>query len=85
MMNSSSQSQSYITTDGQPASLSCNKAPIWGLPPDLDYCVTVAGLLVWGALSNERTGLPFAIANGPRQRSLSRVRVPWDSRLYFTV
>jgi hypothetical protein len=38
--------QSYITTDGQPASLSWNKAPIWGLWPDLDYCLTVAGLLV---------------------------------------
>jgi hypothetical protein len=47
-------------TDGQPASLSWNKAPIWGLRPDLDYCLTVAGLLVWGALSDERTGLPFA-------------------------
>jgi hypothetical protein len=30
-----SQSQSYITTDGQSASLSWNKAPIWGLRPDL--------------------------------------------------
>jgi hypothetical protein len=70
------QSQSYITTDGQPASLSWNKAPIWGLRPNLDYCLTVAGLLVWGALSDERTGLPFAIATGPRQRSHFRVRVP---------
>jgi hypothetical protein len=43
-----SQSQSYITTDGQPASLSWNKAPIWGLRPDLDYWLTVAGLLVLG-------------------------------------
>jgi hypothetical protein len=47
-----SQSQSYITTDGQPASLSWNKAPIWGLRPDFDYCLTVAGLLIWGALSD---------------------------------
>jgi hypothetical protein len=44
-------SQSSITTDGQLASLSWNKAPIWGLRPDLDYCLTFAGLLVWGALS----------------------------------
>jgi hypothetical protein len=72
-LHSKSQSQSYITTDGQPASLSWNKAPIWGLRPDLDYYLTVAGLLVWGALSDERTGLPFAIAAGPCQRSLSRV------------
>jgi hypothetical protein len=59
-----SQSQSYVTTDGQPASLSWNKAPTWGLRQDLYYCLTVAGLLVWGALSDERTGLPFAIATG---------------------
>jgi hypothetical protein len=71
-----SQSQSYITTDGQPASLSFNKAPNWGLRPDLDYCLTVACLLVWGALSDERTGLSLAIATGSRQRSHFRVRVP---------
>jgi hypothetical protein len=34
----SSQSQSYVTTDGQPTSLSRNKAPIWGLQPDFYYC-----------------------------------------------
>jgi hypothetical protein len=58
-----SQSQSYVTTDGQPATLS------WGLRPDFDYCLTVAGLLIWGGLSDERTGLSFAIATGPRQRN----------------
>jgi hypothetical protein len=40
---------------------------------------------MWGALSDETTGLSFTIAAGPRQRSYSRVRVPWDSRPYFTV
>jgi hypothetical protein len=70
------QSQSYVTTDGQPASLSWNKALIWGLRPDLDYCLTVAGLLIWGALSDERTGLSFVIATGPRQRTHFCVRVP---------
>jgi hypothetical protein len=40
-----SESESYIMTDGQPASLSWNKAPTWGLRPDLYYCLTVAGLL----------------------------------------
>jgi hypothetical protein len=34
------------------------------------------GLLIWGVLSNERTGLSFAIATAPRQRSHFRVRVP---------
>jgi hypothetical protein len=36
------QSQSYVTTDGQSASLSWNKAPIWGLRPDFYYCQTVS-------------------------------------------
>jgi hypothetical protein len=77
-------SQSYtITTDGQSASLSWNKAPIWGLRPDFYYCQTVAGLM-WGALSDERTGLSFAIAASPRQHGHSRVRVSWDSWPYFT-
>jgi hypothetical protein len=138
--------QSYVTTDGQSASLSWNKAPLWGLRPDFYYCLTVASLLMWGALSDERTGLSFArvrpvilslslslilrptvswpvclgikhpsgdydqifitgrqfagflmrgalsdertglsftIAAGPRQRSHFRVSVPWDSWPYF--
>jgi hypothetical protein len=37
------------------------------------------------ALSDERTGLPFAFAAGPRQGCHFRARVPWDSRPYFTV
>jgi hypothetical protein len=61
-----SESESYVTTDGQSASLSWNKAPIWGLWSDLYYCQTVVGLLMWGALSDERTGLSFTIAAGPR-------------------
>jgi hypothetical protein len=48
-----SQSQSYVTTDGQSASLSWNIAPIWGLRPDFYYCQTVAGFLLWGALWRE--------------------------------
>jgi hypothetical protein len=40
---------------------------------------------MWGALSDERMGLYFAYAAGPCQRNLSRVRVPRDSRPYFTV
>jgi hypothetical protein len=34
---------------------------------------------MWGALSDERTRLPFTIAAGPRQRSDSWVLVPGDS------
>jgi hypothetical protein len=33
------------------------------------------GLVFLGALSDERTGLSFAYAAGPRQRSLSRKRL----------
>jgi hypothetical protein len=47
-----------------------------GLRPDFYYCQTIAGLLMWGALSDERMGLSFRITTGPRQRSHSRVRVP---------
>jgi hypothetical protein len=39
---------------------------------------------MWGALSDDSTGLSFTIAADPRQRSYFRVRVPWDSRPYFT-
>jgi hypothetical protein len=75
-----SNSESYVTTNGQSASLSWNITPIWGLRPDLDYSQTVAGLLMWGVLSDERTGLSFLCAAGPCQRSVSRVRVhgTWD-------
>jgi hypothetical protein len=79
------ESEIYVTTDGQSASLSWNKAPIRGLRPYFYYCQTVAGLLLWSALSDERTGLSFTIAAGTRQRRHSRVCVPWDSRPYFTV
>jgi hypothetical protein len=59
--------------------------PVWGLRPDIYYCQSVAGLFMWGAFSDERTGLSFTIAAGPRQRSNSQVRVPLDSWPYFTV
>jgi hypothetical protein len=62
--------ESYITTDGLSVSLSWNKAPIWGIRPDFYYCEIIVGLLMWGALSDERTGLSFTTAPGPRQRSL---------------
>jgi hypothetical protein len=63
-------SESYVTTDSQSASLSWNKASIWGLRPDFYYCQTVAGLLVWGALSDKRMGLLFTIAAGARQHHI---------------
>jgi hypothetical protein len=71
-------SEPYITTDGQSASLSWNKAPIWDLRPDFYYCQTFAGLML-GAFSDERSVMSFTIAADPRQLSHFRVRVPWDS------
>jgi hypothetical protein len=41
--------------------------------------LSVVGLLMWGAVSDERMGLSFTIAAGPR------VRVPRDSWPHFTV
>jgi hypothetical protein len=79
------ESEPYVTTNGQSDSLYWNKAPIWSLLPDFYYCQTVVGLLLWGVLSDKRTGLSFTVAAGPRQCSHSRVWVPWDSRLYFIV
>jgi hypothetical protein len=43
-----SQCQSYVTTDGHSASLSWNKAPIWGLRPDFHYCQTINGFVDMG-------------------------------------
>jgi hypothetical protein len=72
-------------SDGQMASLSWCQAPIWGPRSDFCYCQTVARSLVRGALSDEKTGLSFTTAAGPRQSSHSQVRVPRDSQPYFTV
>jgi hypothetical protein len=60
-----------------------NKATIWGLQPDFYYCETVLGLLMWGALSNERTGLLFTIAAGPCQRRFSISITKTDIQIYF--
>jgi hypothetical protein len=39
-----SESESYVTTDSQSASLSWNKAPIWGLRPDIYLSLTITAL-----------------------------------------
>jgi hypothetical protein len=69
----------------QNLSLVLRPTPIWGLGQDFYCCQTVAGLLMWDALSGERTGLSFTFATGPRQWSRSQVRVPRDSRPHFTL
>jgi hypothetical protein len=71
--SSQSQSRSYVTTDSQSANLSWYQASIWGLRPDFYYCQTAAGLLMWGALSDERVIYNCA---APRHRSHSWVLSP---------
>jgi hypothetical protein len=53
----SSRVESYVTTYNMPVVFSWNKAPVWGLRPDIYYCWTVVGLLMWGALPDEGTGV----------------------------
>jgi hypothetical protein len=45
------------------------KHPSGAYRPDFYYCQTVAGLLMCGALSDEKAGLPFTITDGPRHRN----------------
>jgi hypothetical protein len=42
------------------------------------------GVLMWGALSDERTRLSFPIVPGPRQHSHSRVRIPWRDHVLLS-
>jgi hypothetical protein len=71
-----SRSRSHLTTDGQSVSKSWCRAPSGA--HDQIYItlyLTITVLLLWGALSDERTGLSFVNAAGPCQRSLSRLHV----------
>jgi hypothetical protein len=88
--NPPSQSQSHIATDGRSVGQSVSK--FWCRAPTRahdEIFITVWQLwscfFLWGAISHERTGLSFVYGAGPCQRSLSGVRVPWDSRTCFTV
>jgi hypothetical protein len=73
---SESQSETYITIDGQSACLSWNKAPAWGLRPDFYYCQTIAGLLMWGALSLSLTRVRVCRLHCSWTRQRSHFRVP---------
>jgi hypothetical protein len=82
-----SQSQSHIATDSQSISKSWCRAPsvahdqifitVW----QLRSCFCGAPSLRRGRVCLLYT----SYAAGPRQRSLSPVRVPWDSWPYFTL
>jgi hypothetical protein len=62
--------KSHVTTDGQSVSLSWCQAAIWGPRLHFYYCHAVAGLLMWGALSDEWAGLSLNIAAGPGQSTV---------------
>jgi hypothetical protein len=65
------ESEYYITTSGQSAGLGI-KHPSEAYD-QIFISQTDAGLLMWDALSYDRTGLSFTIASGRRQRSYFRV------------
>jgi hypothetical protein len=52
-------------TDSQLASLSWCQTPIWDLRPDFFFLggLTVVGLLMWSALSDERKGMSLTLYN----------------------
>jgi hypothetical protein len=77
--------KSYVMTDGWPANLSWVSNPIKSPGSYFCYCHTIAGLLIWGTLCEERMGFLFAVASDPCQCSHSQVWVPLDSWPYFTV
>jgi hypothetical protein len=60
------------------------KHPTWA-KDQIFISQTVAGLLMWGALSDKKTGLSLTVVADPRQRSHSRIRFPRDLWPYFTV
>jgi hypothetical protein len=60
-------------------------SPILGPRPEFCYCQTVEGLMMWDALSDERTSLSFTIVAGLRQPSHFCIRVLRDSWPYFAV
>jgi hypothetical protein len=58
--------------------------PYLGLKTKL-LLMSVAGLYMCSALSDQRTGLSFTVAAGPRQRSHSSVRVTQEYWPYFAI
>jgi hypothetical protein len=84
-LDSTITSQSHIATDGQSVNKSCYRAPSGAHDQIFITVWQLRSCFLWGALSDERTGLSLIYAAGSCQSSLSWVRVPLDSRPYFTV
>jgi hypothetical protein len=74
-----------MATDGQSVIKSWCRAPSGAHDQIFITILQLGSCFLWGAISDERTGLSFVYAACPCQRSLSWVRVPCDSRPYFTV
>jgi hypothetical protein len=75
---SESEFESYVTTDGQPASLSWNKAPIWGLRPDFYYlCDSIPVFsYILSARTTHRKHSPSIVSwRRPHRKHVSRVRL----------
>jgi hypothetical protein len=83
--NSTSKSKSKLCYDRRSVGQSVLVSSSHVGPKTRFVLLSVAVLLIWGALSDEEMGLSIIIVDGPRQRSHFRVRLPWDSRPYFTV
>jgi hypothetical protein len=58
----------YFTTDGRSVSMSWYQAPLWDLRPGVTSCLKFAVLFLCGALSDERTGLQFAMSSRVAQK-----------------
>jgi hypothetical protein len=79
-----SEGRSYFRTDGHSVSTSWYRAPLWDLRPDItSCCLKFEVLFLWGALSDERTGLQFAVQslNGPSRAEPVTILycLIWDS------
>jgi hypothetical protein len=75
--------QGKFTTDGHSVSMSWYRAPLWDLRPDItSCCLKFAVLSLWGALSDERTGLSNSkLLYDSRSVRMSWYRAPlWDLR-----
>jgi hypothetical protein len=77
------QLQSHVTTDDQSASLSWNKAPIWGLRPDFHYCQTIAGsefashITTLHGPNAQKTRFRYCCMRVPRNRYLASPLARW--------
>jgi hypothetical protein len=59
--------------------------PLSGSQDQIFVTLTVMGLLMWGTLSDKRTGVSVIIVSGPCQHNCFWVQIDGDSLPYFTV